>query len=185
MENTISNIADFIKRYKSIANIRFTLGKNMDKFGFEKHLFQKENYSQILNTLISNPNWEDKNDFTLSKNNKIPFKIIDKVIYNIKNSPYDLIIEAESKKFREIYISEEYIRKEVSFFRKCHTFQVYYENTVAGGDIFNFNLILCTQKREEEPNTDTYNSHSSLLKIIDILKVVDTNIPNEYVFEKL
>tara|TARA_B100000768_G_scaffold179375_1_gene196926 strand:- start:1450 stop:1992 length:543 start_codon:yes stop_codon:yes gene_type:complete len=180
MEPTILNVADFIKRYKNVSNIKFTLGKYTEQFGFEKHLFQKEKYQCILNLLNSNSQWEDKNETILTKNNKIPYKIIDTITYKIKNSPYDLIITAESKKSQEFYISEEYIKKEVSFTRKCHIFQISYENSVQYGDVFNFNLIF-----SKNENTDTYNSHSSLLKIIDIIKAVDTNNTVDYVFEKL
>tara|TARA_B110001450_G_scaffold251814_1_gene272472 strand:+ start:4869 stop:5411 length:543 start_codon:yes stop_codon:yes gene_type:complete len=180
MENVISDVADFIKRYKNVSNVRFTLGKYTEKFGFEKHLFQKEKYQSVLSLLNSNPHWDDKKETVSEKNNKVPCKIIDTIIYKIKNSPYDLIVTSESKKNQECYISDEYIKKETSFFRKCHIFQISYENSIQDGDVFNFNLNF----RKNE-NTDTYNSHSSLLKILDIIKAVDKDNPCEYVFEKL
>lgn len=180
MDTTISCVADFIKRYKSMANITFTLGKYTDKFGFEKHLFQKDNYLCILNLLNSNDHWEDRTELTSTINNKIPYKIMDTIIYKIENSPYDLIIAAESKKIQEIYVSDEYIKKETSFVRKCHTFRVSCENSVQLGDIFNFNLVF-----SKSENTDTYNSHSSLLKILDIIKSVDKCKTNDYLFKKL
>lgn len=180
MENAISDIADFIKRYKNVSNIRFTLGKYTDEFGFEKQLFQKDKYRSILKLLNSNPNWEDKKEIISTKTDKVPCKIIDTIIYKIKNCPYDLIVTAESKKNQDRYISEEYIKKEAIFFRKCHIFQIYYENAVQIGDVFNFNLVF-----SKNENADTYNSHSSLLKIIDIIKAVDEDNLHEYVFEKL
>ena len=64
--------------------------------------------------------------------------------------------------------------------RKCHTFQISHESDVSNGDVFSFNLQL-----HKNVNSDTYNSHSSLLKIIDIIKVVDSDKSGDYVFEKL
>ena len=180
MENTIENVADFIKRYKSVANVTFTLGKYTDNFGFEKHIFHKEKYESILDLLNSNPKWENKCENNYEKFNVCPYKIIDTIIYKIKNSPYDLIVTAESKKTQEMYISEDYIKKELHFLRKCHTFQLNYENSISLGNLYSFKLNLHCNT-----NPDTYNSHSSLLKIIDIIKVVDVDNSSDYVFEKL
>lgn len=180
MENIIEHVADFIKRYKSVANLTFTLGKYTDEFGFEKHLFQKEKYTSILNLLNSNPNWENKDESNYEKFNICPYKVIDTIIYKIKNSPYDLIVTAESKKSQEIYVSDDYIKKELHFLRKYHTFQLEHQYSISNGDIYSFILKLHCNS-----NSDTYNSHSSLLKIIDIIKVLDECKTNEYVFEKL
>jgi hypothetical protein len=180
MENTISEIADFIKRYKCVANINFTLGKYTDEFNFEKNLFHEENYNLILNLLNSNDNWEGKKENTLNVNNKTTFKIIDTLIYKIQNSPYDMIVTAESKKSQTIYISEEYIKKETFYTRKCHTFHISHENSIQYGNVYNFNIIFTKNE-----STDTYNSHSSLLKILDVIKTVDTCGKNNYAFEKL
>ena len=180
MENTIDHVADFIKRYKSVANVTFTLGKYTDEFGFEKHIFHKDKYETILNLLNSNPNWENKDEKNYEKFNSCPYKIIDTIIYKIKNSPYDLIVTAESKKSQEIYISEDYIKKELHFLRKYHTFQLNCENSISIGNIYSFKLNL---KCNTDP--DTYNSHSSLLKIIDIIKAVDVDNLGDYTFQKL
>ena len=180
MENAICEIADFIKRYKSVANINFTLGKYTDAFNFEKNLFHEEKYNLILNLLNSNDKWDVKREETLDVNNVTTFKIIDTLIYKIKNSPYDMIITAESKKSQQIYISEEYIKKESFYTRKCHTFHISHENSIQYGNIYTFNIIFTKNE-----STDTYNSHSSLLKILDIIKTVDTCKKNNYVFEKL
>jgi hypothetical protein len=180
MENTIDHVADFIKRYKSVANVTFTLGKYTDEFGFEKHIFQEEKYKCILDLLNSNPNWENKDENNYEKFNMCPYKIIDTIVYKIKNSPYDLIVTAESKKTHETYISEDYIKKELLFLRKCHTFHLDYENSVSHGNLYIFKL-----KLHNNSNPDTYNSHSSLLKIIDIIKAVDLDNSRDYVFEKL
>ena len=180
MESTIETVADFIKRYKSFANVKFTLGKYTDEFGFENHLFHKEKYESILNLLDSNPNWENKKEISHEKIDICPFKIVDTITYKIKNSPYDLIITAESKKCQDIYISDDYIKKEITFLRKCHTFQLGYEYSISHGHIYSFKINLHTNS-----NTDTYNSHSSLLKILDIVKVIDKCKTNDYSFEKL
>lgn len=180
MENTISEVADFIKRYKCVANINFTIGKYTDAFNFEKQLFHREVYEKILKMLNSNDKWEGTRQNTLTVNNKEPFKIIDSIIYKIKDSPYDLMITAESKKNQPVFVSEEYTKDESFFTRKCHTFCVSHENSVRYGDIFNFNIIFTKNE-----NTDTYNSHSSLFKILDILKEIDASKNNTYTFEKL
>ena len=180
MENTIEQVADFIKRYKSIAIVTFTLGKYTEEFGFEKHLFNVDKYNCILKLLSSNPNWENKDENIYEKNDVCPYKIIDTIIYKIKNSPYDLIVTAESKKSQEIYVSDDYIKKELHFLRKYHTFQLEHQYSISNGDIYSFILKLHCNS-----TPDTYNSHSSLLKIIDIIKVLDECKTNEYVFEKL
>lgn len=180
MENTISNVADFIKRYKSVGNIKFTLGKYTEQFGFEKQIYHREKYECILKLLNSNPNWSDITKSTLEKNNNVTYKIIDTLIYKNENGPYDLIITAESNKYQDIYISEDYVKNEINFMRKCHTFQISHESDVYIGNVFSFNLLL-----HKNENPDTYNSHSSLLKIIDIIKAVDNDNPDDYVFKKL
>jgi hypothetical protein len=180
MESTIDCLADFIKRYKTIANIRFTLGKYSDDFGFEKHLFHGEKYDRVLGLLNSNLKWDDHTQFTHEKNTKVTVKIIDTIIYKIENGPYDLIITAENKKCEDMYMSEDYVKKEINFLRKHHTFQVSHENNIDLGDIYSFNLLL-----HKNSNTDTYNSHSSILKIIDIINAIDNYKTNEYVFKKL
>lgn len=180
MENVISDVADFIKRYKDIGNIRFTIGKHTDEFGFEKQLYHMERYESILKLLNSNPKWEDVTKSTLEKNNNVTYKIIDTLIYKNENGPYDLIIDVESKKYHDMYISEDYVKKEINFMRKCHTFQLSHESDVSNGNVFSFNLQL-----HKNVNPDTYNSHSSLLKIIDIIKNVDNDNPGDYVFKKL
>lgn len=180
MENTIEQVADFIKRYKSVANVTFTLGKYSEEFGFEKHIFQKEKYKCILDLLNSNPKWENKYENIHEKFNNCPYKIVDTIIYKIKNSPFDLIISADSKKLQKIYVSDDYNKKELHFIRKCHKFQLDHQYSISNGDIYSFTLNLHCNS-----NPDTYNSHSSLLKIIDIIKVVDTDNLGDYVFEKL
>lgn len=180
MENVIEHVADFIKRYKSVANLTFTLGKYVDDFGFEKHIFQKEKYISILNLLNSNPNWENKDENNYEKFNNCPYKIIDTIIYNIKNSPYDLIVSAESKKSQKMYVSDDYTKKELQFTRKCHTFQLEHEHNISNGDTYSFIL-----KLQCNSDPDTYNSHSSILKIIDIIKAVDIDNSGDYLFEKL
>lgn len=180
METTIDYIADFIKRYKSVANVKFTLGKYTDEFGFEKQLFQKEKYNCILNLLNSNTSWENKEENNHEKIIKGPYKIIDTIVYKIKNSPYDLIVTAESKKNQDVFMAADYIKKEILFLRKSHIFQLEHEYSIANGDIYGFKLNL-----QHNTNPDTYNSHSSLLKILDIIKAIDKDNSGDYVFEKL
>lgn len=180
MENTIDQVADFIKRYKSIANVTFTLGKYTEEFGFEKHLFNEDKYNCILKLLRSNPNWENKDENIYEKIDVCPYKIIDTIIYKIKNGPYDLIVTAESKKCQEIYVSDEYIKKELHFLRKHHTFKLEHQCSISLGNLYSFKLNL-----QCNTDPDTYNSHSSLLKIIDIIKAVDVDNLGDYTFQKL
>lgn len=181
MESTISDVADFIKRYKDVAIIRFTLGKYTTEFkSFEKHLFQEENYFNIMKLLESNPNWDDRNEEILNKNNVVSYKIIDSIIYLVENGPYDIFITAESKKNQEIYISDDYIKKIIRYKRKTHVFELGHENNISNGNIYNFSLIF-----KKNSYNDTYNSHSSILKIEDILKSVDREKPEYYTFKKL
>ena len=157
MENTIEQVADFIKRYKSIAIVTFTLGKYTEEFGFEKHLFHIDKYNCILKLLNSNPNWENKDESNYEKFNNCPYKIIDTIIYKIKNSPYDLIVTAESKKSQEIYISDDYIKKELHFLRKYHTFQLNCENSISLGNVYSFKLKLLKELIDVHFNYGKYN----------------------------
>jgi hypothetical protein len=180
MENTIEQVADFIKRYKSVSNVTFTIGKYTEEFGFEKQLFHRNKYGSILDLLNSNPNWEEKKQNNHEKFEVCTYKIINTIIYKITNSPYDLIVTAESKRSQQIYNSDDYIKKELYFLRKHHVFQLDNEYSISKGDVYGFKLnLLCNN------DPDTYNSNSSLLKIIDILKVLDECKTNDYVFEKL
>ena len=71
LENIINPVADFIKRYKSInsINVYFTLGKYTEEFGFEKHIFNSENYIKIINLLENCNTWENKSKLTTKKFN--------------------------------------------------------------------------------------------------------------------
>ena len=91
LEDIITRVADFIKRYKCIDTIKihFTLGKYTEEFGFEKHIFQFENYMKIINLLGNCNTWEDKTKIENKKIKSEPEKIVDSLIIRCQNGPYN------------------------------------------------------------------------------------------------
>ncbi len=124
LEDIITRVADFIKRYKCIdsVGIYFTLGKYTEEFGFEKHIFQFENYMKIVSLLENCDTWEDTSKTESKKFKSEPEKIVDSLIIRCQNGPYDIIITAQTKNTREIYISEDFTYEENIYKRKNHTF---------------------------------------------------------------
>lgn len=124
LEDIITRLADFIKRYKCINSIKihFTLGKYTQEFGFEKHVFQFENYMNIINLLENCNTWEDTSKTETKKIKSEPEKIIDSLIIKCQNGPYDIIITAQTKETNEIYISEEFTCEENIYKRKITLF---------------------------------------------------------------
>lgn len=185
MEKTIQEISDFIKRYRSINNVDliFTLGKYTDCFGFEKNLFQKDNYSIILDKLESCAQWENVNKTNYVKCNKEPVKIIDTIIFKSENSPYDFIINAVTSKKTDIYISDDYTEYIVSYKRKNHTFNLIKSHkTLSGGVVYKLDIVLNLNLPKNY--TDTYVSHSSLLKVMDMISACNED-KNEIRFTKI
>ena len=184
MEKTIQEISDFIKRYRSINNVDiiFTLGKYTECFGFEKNLFQNDNYSNILDKLDSCTQWEKVNKTNYTKFNKEPVKTIDTIIFKSENSPYDFIINAVTSKKTEIYVSDNYIQDIISYKRKNHTFNLIKSESPIDGTVYKLDIVLNLNLPKNY--TDTYVSHSSLIKVMDMISACNEN-KNEILFTKI
>lgn len=179
LEDIITRLADFIKRYKCINSIKihFTLGKYTQEFGFEKHVFQFENYMNIINLLENCNTWEDTSKTETKKIKSEPEKIIDSLIIKCQNGPYDIIITAQTKETNEIYISEEFTCEENIYKRKNHSFHVSKQSTKSDETFYTASVVA------DIPNkyTDTYIAHSSLLKVTDLIHACE-NKKQELVF---
>tara|TARA_R110002072_G_scaffold7227_5_gene39566 strand:+ start:2671 stop:3228 length:558 start_codon:yes stop_codon:yes gene_type:complete len=179
LEDIITRVADFIKRYKCIDTIKicFTLGKYTEEFGFKKHIFQFENYMKIINLLENCNTWEDKSKTENKKIKYEPEKIVDSLIIRCQNGPYDIIITAQTKKTSEIYISEDFTYEENVYKRKNHTFRVSKHSTNLDEKFYTASIIADIPKKY----TDTYIAHSSLLKVKDLILACE-NKKEELVF---
>jgi hypothetical protein len=100
LDETINLIAKFIETHRCNKNIeiKFTLGKYTEVFGFEKHLFHEENYKKIMKLLESCDKWEEITEESDEQFTDEPEKIVDTVILSYTGSPYDILITAETKK---------------------------------------------------------------------------------------
>lgn len=161
LEDIITRVADFIKRYKCInpVSIHFTLGKYTEQFGFEKHLFQIENYTKIINLLENCNTWEYKNE---TEGKQVPRKILDTMIIRCKNGPYDIIVTAQTN--TEL-LTGEMKSKENIYKRKNHTFSIQCNSNSLNEIFYTANVIADIP----DGYKDTYIAHSSLLKVIDLI----------------
>ena len=167
MDDVILHVGDIIKRYKCLKNIRikFTLGKYSSEFGFERHLFHEGNYTKILNLLESCDTWDKTETNVYEKFKSEPEKILGSMIILCKNGPYDVLLTVETKKNSEIFVSEEFKMKSLTFKKKHHTFCLNYCETTLDENYYTFNIVPDLPK----DYMDTYISHSSLLKIQDVI----------------
>lgn len=168
LEDIIIRVADFIKRYRCIKTIKikFTLGKYCSEFGFEKHIFHKENYDKIESLLNNCSTWEYVSEKHNEKFKSEPEKIVDSIIICCKNGPYDIMVTAETKKETDTYVCNEFSSDVKIFKRKCHIFNISQENTDLNEKFYRVNIIASIPDKY----TDTYIAHSSLLKVQDLIK---------------
>ena len=81
MDNILNPLTDFITSNKrDNINIKFTLGKYNNSFGFDSQLFNVDNYIKIKNMLESNKHWEDSLEEVYEFTDEHPVKIIDSMI---------------------------------------------------------------------------------------------------------
>ena len=171
LEDLITRIGDFIKRYRCIKSveINFILGKYTSEFGFEKHIFQYENYVKILNLLEKCNTWDIVKKNSGIKNEK-KYNIIDSMILKCENGPYDVIITAQTinKSNIDTNTDNDILKFEQNFYkRKNHTFNISKIQSTLNETIYCTNIIADIPERYN----DTYIAHSSLLKIQDLINV--------------
>lgn len=177
LEDLISPISDFIKRYKCIAIIKFTLGKYTDFSGFEKHIFHEESFTKIESLLDKCSTWDDVSKTSFKKVKNEPEKIIDSIIIICNNGAYDILITAETKKQVDIYISDDFSCNIKTYKRKNHYFNISRQNSMLNGEYYTADIVT----RIEKDYKDTYIAHSSLLKIEDLIKQFK-DVPEEFIF---
>jgi len=172
LENIITRVADFIKRYRSINSIKikFTLGKYTDKFGFESNLFHTENYEKIINLLEKCNKWDHKESIHNTKFKIEPEKVIDSLII-MCNGSYDILITAETKRSVNVYMSEDFFNEEKIYKRKNHAFYVAKKYGNLNDTMYTVNIIADIPKDYK----DTYIAHSSILKAQDLINVCTEN----------
>ena len=172
LENIITRVADFIKRYRSINSIKikFTLGKYTDKFGFESNLFNSDNYEKIINLLEKCNKWDTKESSHNAKFKIEPEKVIDSLII-ICSGSYDILITAETKRSVNVYTLEDFFNEEKIYKRKNHVFYVAKKYGNLNDNMYTVNIIADIPKDYK----DTYIAHSSLLKAQDLINVCTEN----------
>ena len=172
-EEIITHVADFIDMYRYLPEIKFNfiLGKYSSNFGFERHLFHKEKYNEIKLFLESCTSWENiKNIETGKKDTNEDIneedECIDTIIIVCKNGSFDLCVSVYS----DINISG--TKKQISYNKKNHTF-----NLATIYNELNEIFYTCYITAHVPSNySSIYISHSSLLKVCDILiKVNNTH----------
>ena len=169
LENIITRVADFIKRYKCLnsVKIKFTLGKYTDHFGFDNNLFNCENYEKIVNLLEKYDKWDTKESSYNEKFKIEPEKVIDSLIITCNNGPYDIIVTAETKKNVNVYISDSFLNEEKIYKHKNHTFYIAKQCDNLNDKLYTASITLNIPKEYK----DTYIAHSSLLKVQDLIQV--------------
>jgi hypothetical protein len=169
LEDIITRVADFIKRYRCISSIKinFTLGKYTEQFGFENNIFHYENYEKIINLLEKCSDWDNKKFFKGTKFKTEPEKVIDSLIILCNNGPYDILITVETKKNVDIYMSEDFIDDNKIYKRKNHTFHITKKCDNLNDKLYTASVTLDIPKDYK----DTYVAHSSLLKMQDLINL--------------
>lgn len=185
--NYIGNFIDKYRNYENI-NIKFALGKYSEQFGFEDHLFQKDNYTKIKSLLESCLTWENTNINinTTEHKSKLRSKLfqsskeIDKIIILCKSGSYDIMVSInEIVNEEKIYENENENEYVISFKKKNHIFNLCIIKTDINEIYYKFNISSIIPP----DYSSVYISHSSLLKICDTLSKLDNN--THFIFDIL
>ena len=157
-DEIIKQVADFIDTYRYLPEIKFNfiLGKYSSTFGFEKHLFHKEKYNEIKLFLESCTSWEMIKD---NEKDKKEDEYDDHIIIVCKNGKYDLCVCVNNC---TNFLGT---KKRVSYNKKNHAFNLETIYTELNEIFYIFYITA------HVPNnySSIYISHSSLLKVCDIL----------------
>jgi hypothetical protein len=166
-QSILLKVADFIKKNRSIENINFlfSLGKYSKKFGFERDILHCSSYYKIENFLNTCSTW-DKIENKETKETEIESEVLDELIILCENGSYDIKLTAETY----------FTKGTKSYTKKNHVFNLSEIDTVLDECFYSFQLLAIIPKNY----TELYISESSLLKIIDILKII--NPSTEFTF---
>tara|TARA_B100000035_G_scaffold310609_1_gene318706 strand:- start:1425 stop:1979 length:555 start_codon:yes stop_codon:yes gene_type:complete len=164
LENIILPVADFIKRYRSLktVKIKFIFGKYTEFFGFDDNILNKDHYYELENIFDNSDKFESaKNLKFISKKSNI----IDKIIIICKTGPYDILVTAEIEDKDYIYDLEK------SISGKCYNYKNHSFNIIISDNMGQKNYKMFIHAHIPKDYTDIYISHSSLLKIQDIINI--------------
>jgi hypothetical protein len=174
-QSILLKVADFIKKNRSIENINFlfSLGKYSKKFGFERDILHCSCYYKIQNFLNTCSTWdkiENKNGNEIEseseEESETETDVLDELIILCENGSYDIQLTAETY----------FTKSTKSYTKKNHVFNLSEIDTVLDECFYSFQLLAIIPKNY----TELYISESSLLKIIDILKII--NPSTEFTF---
>jgi hypothetical protein len=159
-DEIITHVADFIDMYRYLPETKFSfiLGKYSSNFGFERHLFHKEKYNEIKLFLESCTSWEniDSKETEKKATNK---ECVDNIVIVCKNGSYDLCVCV----YNDTNFSG--TQKQISYNKKNHTFNLGTIYTELNEIFYVFDITAHVPSNY----SSIYISHSSLLKICDIL----------------
>jgi hypothetical protein len=170
-QSILLKVADFIKKNRSIENINFlfSLGKYSKKFGFERDILHCSCYYKIQNFLNTCSTWdkiESKNENENESETETESEVLDELIILCENGSYDIQLTAETY----------FTKGTKSYTKKNHVFNLSEIDTILDECFYSFQLLAIISKNY----TELYISESSLLKIIDILKII--NPSTEFTF---
>ena len=161
--NVLIEISKFIEKHRvnKDVNFLFTLGKYSKEFGFEKNILHRSSYLKIENLLNSCSSWdsiENKNEYEYEGDHEI----LDDLILLCKNGSYDIQLTAE--------LNLNFFNTSTKNYTiKNHVFILSTVTTIVDKFFYDFILLAIIP----EDYTDIYISESSLLKIIDILNIIN------------
>jgi|TARA_B110000211_G_scaffold70999_1_gene82318 hypothetical protein len=179
MDNILNPLSDFIQsNSREDIYIRFTLGKYSNSFGFDKQLFNRENFDKIKDMLESNKGWKDKIEEVYEFTDEYPIKVLDTMIIMYVNGPYDILVTAETRETEDVPDSDNSEVNVYTYSRKHHNFVLKNYTFIVGDNIQKFELFVI-----DTNVSSNYLAHSSMLKIKDITGICDK--PENDIFEIL
>tara|TARA_B100000963_G_scaffold361971_2_gene401464 strand:- start:9355 stop:9909 length:555 start_codon:yes stop_codon:yes gene_type:complete len=182
MEKLIEIIFNVYDSYKNKENtiLSYNIGKYSDEFKFDDKVISKNIYDTIKEKLESCKSWDD-----------ISYETGDKIIkpeYNYKNLivsflnlPFDIKLSVNS--FTEIEDLDNVIIEQniIRYKRKNHTFVLI--ETKDNFKKYNYNVLL--EVNLVSTKNISYIAESSILKILDINKMIEKNDYNTIMIDKI
>ena len=182
MEKLIENIIpiyDFYSKEQDIT-IVYNFGKYSDNFKFDDTVINEDNFNKIKNKLDSCKTWDDISCEISDKPIK-PINNYKNLIISFVNLPFDIKLSVNS--FSEIEEHSNYIinQETIRYTKKNHSFILIKSKNNLNKYIYNVQLEVFLN-----PDiNNNYMSESSLLKILDINKMIEPNEHNTIMINKI
>lgn len=169
-DKIIKHVEIFIDKTRHLSGVkfRFTLGRYSKHFGFEPHIFQKEKYEEIKLFLESCVSWENITENITE--NEINNEINNENLILCTNGSYDLMVS------NDLNVDISGIRTATSFKFKHHVFVLSSIKNNLNEIYYTFEIIAYVPINY----TSKYIGDSSLLKIQDILKKLNTDLDLQF-----